>query len=134
MAVTVRFHAHDVVAAIDVENARRKRTRRRGGSRVRQDLDALDVAAPDWPQDRVALDEALDKLAADKRAAELGPLSFFAGLPLAEVVQHLGISPRTADRLGASARLTVPADPGRAPEGRKKSKKVWRDLARNLAL
>jgi hypothetical protein len=51
---------------------------------VRQDLDVfLGFAAPDWPEDLVALDEALDNLAAkDKRAADLVHLHFFAGLPL----------------------------------------------------
>ena len=53
----------------------------------------------------LALDEALNKLAAtDKTAADLVHLRFFAGLPLAEAAQHLGISPRTADRLWAYAR------------------------------
>src|SRR6266478_3167884 len=48
---------------------------------------------------------ALGKLAAtDKTAAELVQLRFFAGLALPEVAQHLGISPRTADRLWAYAR------------------------------
>ncbi|HEY7423092.1 MAG TPA: ECF-type sigma factor [Gemmataceae bacterium] len=97
--------AAEAMRRILVENARRKHTRRRGGRLARQDVDVLDIAAPDWPEDLVTLDEALDKLAAeDKRAADLVHLHFFAGLPLAEVAQHLGISPRTADRLWSYAR------------------------------
>ena len=56
-------------------------------------------------RDLLALDEALNKLAAtDKKAAELVHLRFFAGLPLPEVAQLLGISPRTADRQWVYAR------------------------------
>jgi RNA polymerase sigma factor (TIGR02999 family) len=97
--------AAEAMRRILVESARRKQTGRRGGGLARQDLDPLDVAAPDWPEDLVALDEALDRLAAaDRRAADLVHLHFFAGLPLAEVARLLGISPRTADRLWAYAR------------------------------
>jgi RNA polymerase sigma factor (TIGR02999 family) len=114
--------AAESMRRILVENARRKQTRRRGGSLVRQDLDALDVAAPDWPEDLVALDEALDKLtASDKRAADLVQLHFFAGLPLAEVAQHLDISPRTADRLWAYARAWLYQEIQGAPPKNKKS-------------
>jgi RNA polymerase sigma factor (sigma-70 family) len=86
---------------------------------VRQDLDAVDVAAPESPEDLVALDEALTRLAAiDKAAAEVVQLRFFAGLPLPEVAEVLGISPRTADRLWAYARawlhqeIAGPESPG----------------------
>ena len=66
----------------------------------------------------VALDEALNKFAAtDKTAAELVHLRFFAGLPLPEVAQILGISPRTADRLWAYARAWLHQEiEGRGPE------------------
>ena len=88
-----------------VDQARRKRSRKHGGELVRQDLDALQVALPEVPEDVVALDEALNKLAAlDKPAADLVHLRFFAGLPLPEVAHLLGIAPRTADRLWAYAR------------------------------
>ena len=57
------------------------------------------------PEDLLALNEALTKLAAtDKTAAELVQLRFFTGLPLPEVAHILGISPRTADRIWAYAR------------------------------
>ena len=99
------FAAAEAMRRILVENARRKQACRHGGGLVRHDLDAVDVAAPDCPEDLVALDETLDKLAAtDKRVAELVHLRFFASLPLPEVAQLLGISPPTADRLWAYAR------------------------------
>jgi hypothetical protein len=48
--------------------------------------------------------EDLEAERLDVTAAELVRLRFFAGLPLPEVAQLLGISPRTADRLWAYAR------------------------------
>ena len=97
--------AAEAMRRILVDNARRKGSRKRGGHLVRQDLDALEVATPEEPEDLVALDEALNKLAAtDRTAAELVQLRFFAGLPLSEAAQMLGVAPRTADRLWAYAR------------------------------
>jgi RNA polymerase sigma factor (TIGR02999 family) len=97
--------AAEAMRRILVEKARRKQSARRGGDMTRQDLDALEIALPEIPEDVLALDEALNKLAAtDKTAAELVHLRFFAGLPLAEAAQHLGVSPRTVDRLWAYAR------------------------------
>jgi RNA polymerase sigma factor (TIGR02999 family) len=97
--------AAEAMRRILVEKARRKQSRKRGGDMVRQDLDAVEIALPEIPEDVLALDEALIKLAAtDKTAAELVQLRFFAGLPLAEAAQRLGVSPRTVDRLWAYAR------------------------------
>ena len=63
------------------------------------------LAAPELREDLVALDAALTKLAeTDKQAAELVQLRYFAGLPIREIAEILGISPRTADRLWAYAR------------------------------
>jgi len=42
-----------------VENARRKRRLKRGGGAIREELDELNLVAPDVPDDLVALDEAL---------------------------------------------------------------------------
>jgi RNA polymerase sigma factor (TIGR02999 family) len=97
--------AAEAMRRILVDQARRKQSRKGGGELVRQDLDALEIALPEIPEDLVALDEALTKLAAtDKAAADLVHLRFFAGLPLPEAAHLLSISPRTADRLWAYAR------------------------------
>jgi RNA polymerase sigma factor (TIGR02999 family) len=108
----------EAMRRILVEHARRKHSRKRGGHLARQDLDALEIAIPEGPEDLVALDEALTKLAAtDKTAAELVHLRFFAGLPLPEVAQMLGLAPRTADRLWAYARAWLHQEiQGRASE------------------
>jgi DNA-directed RNA polymerase specialized sigma24 family protein len=53
----------------------------------------------------VALDAALTKLAqTDKQAAELVQLRYFAGLPIREAAEILGIAPRTANRVWAFAK------------------------------
>jgi len=97
--------AAEAMRRILVDSARRRRSRKRGGNHVRQDFDALEIALDEIPEDLVALNEALTKLAAtDWMAAELVQLRFFAGLPLPEIAQILHISPRTADRSWAYAR------------------------------
>jgi RNA polymerase sigma factor (TIGR02999 family) len=97
--------AAEAMRRILVERARRKRRQKRGGDRVRQDLDVVQPAAPEVGDDILAVDEALTKLAAlDPKAAELVQLRYFTGLSIPEVARMLGIAPRTADRLWAYAR------------------------------
>jgi RNA polymerase sigma factor (TIGR02999 family) len=89
-----------------VDLARKKQSLKRGGDRVRQPVDEAGVMAPEAGEDLVALDEALEHLAArDAEAAELVKLRFFAGLTLAEAAAALGISSRTADRAWTYARV-----------------------------
>jgi RNA polymerase sigma factor (TIGR02999 family) len=90
-----------------VENARRKQRLKRGGDRKRIDidLDKADLAEDGASDDLVALDEALDRLAAeDASAAELVKLRYFAGMTGSEAAAALGVSLRTANRLWAYAR------------------------------
>src|SRR5215813_5325331 len=97
--------AAEAMRRILVESARQKASLKRGGDRDRMDgVDDL-LAAPEAREDLVALDAALTKLAqTDQQAAELVHLRYFAGLPIREIADILGISPRTADRLWAFAR------------------------------
>ena len=110
--------AAEAMRRLLVDRARHKRSHKAGGGRARQDLDALEIALPEIPEDLLALDEALNKLAAsDKKAADLVHLRFFAGLPLPEAARLLGISPRTADRLWAYARAWLHQEiQGTAPD------------------
>ena len=104
-----------------VDKARHKHRLKRGGDLQRVELDEA-VLVVDGPPDNVlALDEALTKLAAaDATAAELVRLRFFAGLPLPLAAQLLGISPRTADRLWAYARAWLHQElQGTPPAGEK---------------
>ncbi len=97
--------AAEAMRRILVENARRKGSQKRGGGVARTRIDLNQLAVPEVREDLLALDEALDLLAAaDADAARLVQLRYFAGLTLSEAAQVLGVSPRTADRLWVYAR------------------------------
>jgi RNA polymerase sigma factor (TIGR02999 family) len=97
--------AAEAMRRILVENARRKKRLRHGGNGQKVDLaeDLLVAFGP--PDDVLAVDEALEKLAAhDASTAELVKLLYFAGLTVEQAAQTLGISVRTAYRNWAYAR------------------------------
>jgi RNA polymerase sigma factor (TIGR02999 family) len=97
--------AAETMRRILVENARRKHRRKRGGDRQRVELQAVEAAAPARAEDLLALDEALELLAAeDRQKAELVKLRYFAGLSVEEAARCLGVSRATADRYWAYAR------------------------------
>jgi RNA polymerase sigma factor (TIGR02999 family) len=97
--------AAEAMRRILVDNARRKRSLKRGGGRIRQDLHEARLPAPALRDDLLALDEALHKLAAkDKVKAELVQLRYFAGLTLEQAAQVLGISLATCERYWAFTR------------------------------
>ncbi|HKA05858.1 MAG TPA: sigma-70 family RNA polymerase sigma factor [Gemmataceae bacterium] len=86
-----------------VDQARRKHAEKRGGGQHRKELD--DVAAPASDDELLALNDALDRLAAeDPQKARLVELRYFAGLTNDQAASALGISPRTGDRHWAYAR------------------------------
>ncbi len=92
-----------------IDNARRKRAQKHGGGLQRQPLDA--VAAPEPDENLLALDEALEKLAAqDPVKARLVELRYFAGLTGDQAAEALGIAPSTADRHWAYARAWLRAE------------------------
>ena len=96
--------AAEAMRRILVEAARRKRRLRHGGGLVREG-DVRDVAAPERPELLLAVDEALDRLAATSpQAAELVKLRYFAGFSNAEAAALLGVSPRKANQVWAYAR------------------------------
>jgi len=97
--------AAEAMRRILVENARRKQRLKHGGGQQRVELNALDVAISSDDGQLLAVDEALDKLAArDAPAADLIKLRFFAGLPNVEAARLLGLPERTAKRTWAYAR------------------------------
>jgi RNA polymerase sigma factor (TIGR02999 family) len=97
--------AAEAMRRILVDSARRKQAEKRGSGPARHDLHGIEIAAEEVPEDLVALDEALTELsAADKTAADLVHLRYFAGLSIPDAAETLGISPRTAARLWAYAR------------------------------
>jgi RNA polymerase sigma factor (TIGR02999 family) len=109
--------AAEAMRRILVDNARRKRSARRGGLRDRQDPDEVEIAAPAARVDLLALDEALDRLAArDAEAAELVKLRFFAGMTMSEAAAALGQPQRTAERLWSYARSFLAKEMGPGAE------------------
>ena len=97
--------AAEAMRRILVENARRKQRPKHGGHMERVDVEPVNVACV-VPDDQIlAVDEALDRLAAvNARAAEVVKLRFFAGLTEAQVAEHLGVSVATVERTWAFAR------------------------------
>jgi RNA polymerase sigma factor (TIGR02999 family) len=84
--------AAEAMRRILVENARRKRRRRHGGDTRRVPLGDL-PAAERPPEDVLALDEMVSKLAAeDPVAADLVKLRIFAGFSIEEASEALAMS------------------------------------------
>lgn len=97
--------AAEAMRRILVENARRKKSLKRGGAFVRQDLNEAQLVANEPQEDVLALDEALNKLAEeDPPKAQLVKLRYFAGLTMQEAADALGFSLATAERYWAYAR------------------------------
>ncbi len=97
--------AAESMRRILVENARRRGRIKRGGEHNRVDLDKLELTVNDPPDELIALDEALIKLAQEHpEKAQLVNLRYFGGLTHEEAAQALGLSISTADRHWAYAR------------------------------
>ncbi len=97
--------AAEAMRRILIDKARRNRALRHGGDQQRVDLAGLDVAGPGNDDELLAVNEALDKLAAQTKVeAELVKLRYFVGLTLEEAAEVLGISARTADNYWSHAR------------------------------
>ena len=82
-----------------VDHARRKGAARRGGGVTVVELTDGAKAAEPMGVDILALDRALDELAAfDARQRDLVELKFFAGLTIDETAAALGVSAATVER------------------------------------
>jgi RNA polymerase sigma factor (TIGR02999 family) len=91
--------AAEAMRRILIDRAREKRSIKRGGGRKRLDIDAVDLATQASPDQLLAIDDALAKLAReDSAAARLVELRYFAGLTVDEAGKALGISTATAYR------------------------------------
>jgi len=97
--------AAEAMRRILVERARSKARDKHGGDWQRVDFEELDVMTSVTPDQLVALDDALTRLATlDHLAGELVKLRYFAGMALEQAATLLGISTATAYRHWAYAR------------------------------
>jgi RNA polymerase sigma factor (TIGR02999 family) len=97
--------AAEAMRHILIDSARRKRAARHGGGQVRVNLEDVDIASVADEDELLAVNDVLDKLAADDpKKAELAKLRYFVGLTFEEAADVLGISVATAKRHWAYAR------------------------------
>jgi RNA polymerase sigma factor (TIGR02999 family) len=98
--------AAEAMRRILVEQARRRKAQKHGGEMHRVELADIAVPANRPDEDLLALDAALDQLAAeDPIKAELVKLRYFAGLTVEQAASSLGISRATADRYWSYAKV-----------------------------
>jgi RNA polymerase sigma factor (TIGR02999 family) len=116
--------AAEAMRRILIESVRHKQAEKHGGGRQRITIDDVDAVAESRPTDLQALDEALDKLAAeDPVKAQLVTLRYFAGLSVQEAADVLGISRATADRYWSYARTWLFCElGGKAPAPQSRTK------------
>jgi RNA polymerase sigma-70 factor, ECF subfamily len=94
LAVAARVMRH-----ILVDHARAVRAHKRGGAAATVTFDEALLVTSEPDQDLVALDEALDALAAfDERKSRVIELRFFGGLSVEETASVLNVSPDTVMR------------------------------------
>jgi RNA polymerase sigma factor (TIGR02999 family) len=97
--------AAEAMRRILIDNARQKRRFKRGGGWQRVPLVDAEAVAGAPADQLLALDAALEKLAAiDPTKAKLVKLRYFAGLSLEESAAVLGVSRATASRYWTFAR------------------------------
>jgi RNA polymerase sigma factor (TIGR02999 family) len=98
--------AAEAMRHILIDNARKKTAQRRGGEGMRKvELDGIDVALPSNSEQLLDLDEALEKLTAERPLeAKVVKLRFFVGMTIEEAAEVLEISPRTAKNYWAYAK------------------------------
>jgi RNA polymerase sigma factor (TIGR02999 family) len=103
--------AAEAMRRILVDQARKKRSRKRGGGLERLPLEEVEIGAPEPTVDLLAVNDALEKFEGiDKAAADLVKLRYYAGLTLPQAAEALGISTSTADRQWAYARAWLHAE------------------------
>jgi RNA polymerase sigma factor (TIGR02999 family) len=91
--------AGQLMRRVLVDAARERRSQKRGGDRVQVSFAEAMMAPQARSADLIALDDALDALAAvDKRKSEIVVMRFFGGLSVEEAAAVLEVSPDTIMR------------------------------------
>ena len=103
--------AAEAMRRILVERARKKARVRHGGRLERVDLDRVLLAVQDNDDTILAIDEALEKLAAQSPAkARVVKLRYFSSMEHAQIAEVLGVSEPTVRRHWAYARSWLYAE------------------------
>ena len=103
--------AAEAMRRILVENARRKRAEIHGGGRERVELTEGDWLSRATPDEIVALDDSLARLAEDDPAsAEIVKLRLFTGMSIEDAARCLGLSRSAAYRHWTYARAWLLAE------------------------
>lgn len=102
--------AAEAMRRVLVDAARRKAAAKHGGELSRFNFDEISLAAPQHPEEVLAVHEALDRLATeDPLSVELVKLHYFAGMSFQEAAETLNISRATAYRMWTYARAWLRA-------------------------
>jgi RNA polymerase sigma factor (TIGR02999 family) len=97
--------AAEAMRRILIERARQRKAVRHGGGQQRVSLDVVELPFDPNDDQILAVNEALDKLAAERPAeAQIVKLRYFVGMTNEEVAEALGISVRTAKYYWTHAR------------------------------
>jgi len=97
--------AANLMRRILVDHARAKQAKKRGGGDQKVSLDVAVLVRPEAPEQFLALDEALERLAKrDPRQARIVELRYFGGLSEEEAAEILEVSVRTVKRDWSVAR------------------------------
>lgn len=100
--------AAEAMRRILIDNARRKLTRRHGGSLQRVDLNGQVLAAPAADEQLLAVHEVLDNLAKEHPIqAEVVKLRYFVGMTNEETAEALGVSVATVKNYWTFARTWI---------------------------
>jgi RNA polymerase sigma factor (TIGR02999 family) len=97
--------AAQLMRHIMVDHARKNQSLKRGGGALKVTLDEGALVTETRSQELLALDEALERLAAqDPRKAHIVELRYFGGLSVAETAEFLKLSQRTVEREWTAAK------------------------------
>lgn len=123
-SVSVRDRAHffamaaQMMRQILIDHARKAAAAKRGANAIALTLEeAPGRSDRETSLDLIALDDAMNELAAlDARQCKIVELRFFGGLSIEETAEAIDISPATAKREWATARLWLHREIGKGAE------------------
>ena len=105
--------AAEAMRRILVDHARRKKSLKRGSGVVAEEFNEGSIILAGPPDELLAVNDALDKLAAkDAPAAELVKLRYFVGMTMEQAASAMSMAPRSAERLWTYARAWLKREIG----------------------